>query len=103
MPTSSNTGDYYEAVIQLRPDSEQILRFIHNSIKKRGNVFIAKEVKHKTGVDIYLSDQHFAQALGKKMKKSFKGSLKVSRTLYGFHRVSSKIVYRVTILFRVNP
>ena len=102
MHKSSNTKpeNYHEATIQLRPDSEEILRFIYNQIKKRGNVFIAKEVELKTGRDIYLSDQHFAQSLGKKMKKSFKGKLMITRNLHGVNRLTSKKVYRVTVLFR---
>ena len=74
---------YYEAKIQLRPASEKILDFVNNQIKERKGVFISKIDKLKTGVDIYISDQRFAQALGKKLKKVFGGELKLSRKLHG--------------------
>lgn len=96
-------AEYYEAVIQLRPMTEEIMRFINNRLKERPKIFISK-IKHvKTGVDIYISSQNYARAIGKKLKKAFKGDLKITRTLHTMDRMSGKQIYRGTILFRLKP
>lgn len=95
-------SQYYEAIIQLRNPNQELLNFVSNQLKRRKDVFISKEVKQKSGVDIYISSQRFARALGNKMKRSFKGNLKTSRKLHTRSRQTSKEVYRVTILFRIE-
>lgn len=96
-------SEYYEAVIQLRPATDEIMKFIQNRIKERPKVYISK-IKHvKTGVDIYLSSQSYARAIGKKLKRTFKGNLKITRTLHTMDRMTGKQLYRGTILFRLNP
>jgi nonsense-mediated mRNA decay protein 3 len=104
MPNLSNSANssYYEAILQLRPDDDEVRRFVINRLKERKNIFIAKAVKLKTGIDLYLSDQRFTRALGKKLKRSFKGKLIMSRTLHGRNRQTSKDVYRVTVCFRLD-
>lgn len=94
---------YFEAVIQLRPETEEVLRFIQNQLAKRKDVLIARIVRADYGIDIYLTSQRFARALGKKLKKSFKGTLKMSRQLFTKNTQTSKDVYRVTVLFRLQP
>jgi len=97
-----HSSSYYEAILQLRPDNDEVRRFVVNRLKERKNLFISKAVKTKTGVDLYLSDQRFARALGKKLKKSFKGKLIMSRTLHTRNKQTSKNVYRVTVCFRLD-
>jgi len=93
--------DYWEAKIQLRPATEEILRFIKNRIKEREGVFISKTEELKDeGVDIYLSSQKYAQTIARGLKKSFGGEIKISRTLHTQHKMTSKRIYRVTVLFR---
>lgn len=92
---------YFEAILQLRNPSEELMSFIRNQLKKRGNVFIAKEEQQKNGIDLYVSNQRFTQSLGKRMKKSFKGELTISYRLFGRNRITSKDIYRVTVLFRM--
>ena len=94
--------DYYEGILQLRNPSEEVIRCVKNQIKKKGDVFIAKEVTQKNGVDYYISSQRFLLSLGRKLKKSFRGELKTSRKLYTRDRITSKRVYRVTVLFRLT-
>ena len=91
---------YYEAIIQLRPFDEEVLNFINKQISERKDVFISKIEKLKTGVDLYLSSQRFAIALGKKLKKSFGGEIKITRKLHTVSKKTGKRVYRVTVLFR---
>lgn len=92
--------NYYEAIIQLRPASPEVVNFVKGQIKNRENVFISKEVKLKTGIDLYISSQRLALAIGKKLKQRFKGTIKTSRALYGINKFSSKQVYRVTLCYR---
>jgi len=94
-------SNYYEAIIQLRPYNEELINFIITRVKARENVKIVKEVQLKTGVDLYLTDQRFARALGKELKRKFKGKLILSRKLHTRNRMTSKNVYRVTVCFRL--
>ena len=95
--------DYFEAIIQLRNTSKDVLSCVRNAIKRRaGGVAVAKELHLKNGVDIYLSSQRYASTIGKLLKKSFKnGQMIESRQLYGMNRQSSRIMYRRTILFKL--
>lgn len=93
---------YYEAIIQLRPYNEEVINFIRKKVEERRNVFITKEINLKTGIDFYLTCQRFARALGQKLKRTFNGELKTSRSLYGIRKGTSKKVYRVTVLFRLK-
>lgn len=95
--------DYYEAIIQLRPVTRELMKFIENRLKERENVFVSKIEEHKHGVDIYISSQKYAQTIGRGLKKSFQGELKLSRTLHTQDKMSGKKVYRLTVLFRLKP
>ena len=99
---SDKHKDYFQAIIQLRPNDEKLLNFVLAQIEERKNVFIAKQVQLKTGIDLYLTDQRFARALGQKLKRSFKGKLILSRQLHTRDTQRSKDVYRVTVCFRLN-
>lgn len=98
MPNAS----YYEAIIQIRPADKKVLDFVRNQIEKRKNVFVSKIEEFKYGVDIYISDQRFARALGKRLKKVFGGEVKLSRKLHTVSKSSGKKLYRVTVLFRLK-
>ena len=96
-------AQYYEAILQLRPAQEQLLQFLLEELSKRQDVFISKEVHLKNGVDIYLSSHQFTKSLGQRLKRKYKNSdLKISRTLYSRSRMTSKLLYRVTVLFRLK-
>lgn len=93
---------YYEGILQLRNPNEEAINFIRNQFRNNPKVWIAKEEKLKTGIDYHISSNRFLLQLGKKLKKSFKGELKISRRLHTRNRMTSKNVYRVTVLFRLN-
>ena len=103
MPTPSQPKHqgYFEAVIQLRPASKDLVRFVYESVKKKQAAWVAKEELLKTGTDIFISDRHLALAIGKQLKRQFKGALSLSRTIHTRDRETSKDVYRVTVLFRL--
>ncbi len=94
--------DYFEGTLQLRNPHEEVLNFIRNQFKNNSKVWIAKEERLKTGIDLYISSNKFLLSLGKKLKKSFKGELKISRKLFTKNRLTSKMVYRMTVLFRFS-
>ncbi|MEK6922941.1 MAG: NMD3-related protein [Nanoarchaeota archaeon] len=94
-------SDYYEAIIQLRPSSEESMRFVENRIKK-SNAWISKKTLLKTGVDYYVSSNRVARQIGKGLKTTFKGELKESRKLFSRNRLTSKDMYRVTVCFRLE-
>ena len=93
---------YYEATLQLRPKKEELLDFVINQTEERKDVSISEIFILKTGYDVYLTSQKYAQTIARKLKVRFKGSLKVSRKLYGFSKKKGKLVYRLTICFRLK-
>jgi len=92
-------AEYYEAVIQLRPATEEIIRFIKNQCKKRGEA-ITKVVELKTGFDLYITSQKLARTMAPKLKKAFGGEVKVTKKIHTKDRQTSKSLYRATVLFR---
>ena len=100
MPKIVRHSQYFEAILQLRNPNDELINFVRNQVKKRGAT-IAKVKTLKNGVDMYISDQRFTRAMGNKMKKAFKGELKMSRKIFTRNKQTSKDVYRVTVLFRM--
>ena len=95
--------EYYEAILQLRPVKDEILDFINEMIKRRNDVHITKVVELKKGLDIYLDNQKFARgSLAQQLKRKFDGKLIITKTLYGQDRMTSRLLYRATISFRLN-
>lgn len=94
--------EYYESILQLRPYDKKILNYVKKRVEKRKDVFISKEVKLKKGIDLYLTSNKFALILGKKLKKAFKGEVKISRKLFSRNKLTSKRLWRVTVCFRLK-
>ncbi|MEA3514215.1 MAG: NMD3-related protein [Nanoarchaeota archaeon] len=93
---------YYEAIIQLRNPSDELINFINNQLRKNPDAFISTIIPLKDGFDIYISSQRFARNLGNKMKKAFKTSeLKISRKIVTRNRQTSRDVYRATVFFKL--
>lgn len=95
-------SNYFEAVLQIRNTNQEVTNCVFNAIKKNKDVFIMKEVEYKDGFDLYLSSQKFTHQLGKILKKSFNGKIVESRRLHGRDRHKGKLIYRRTVLFRVE-
>ena len=95
---------YYEAIIQLRNPSEELINFINNQLRKNPDAFISTIMPHKDGFDIHISCQRFARNLGNKMKKAFKdGELKLPKKIVTRNRQTSKDLYRATVFFKLPP
>ena len=93
---------YFEGILQLRNTDKELVDFVKKDICKNKEVWVAKQIKSKNGVDLYLSSQKYLVNLGKKLQKRFKGELKISRKLYSQSRLTGKKIYRVTVLFRAH-
>lgn len=94
--------DYFEAILQLRPYSKEVENWIEKQVKKRKDVVISKKLFVQGGLDIYMSSQRFARTLGPKLKKVFKGEVKITKKLYSVNKITSKKIYRGTVLFRLK-
>jgi len=95
--------DYFEGILQIREGNAELLNWIRDRIKSDGKARIAKEKKVTNGVDLYLSEQHYLQNLGRKIKEKFTGILKISKRQHTTDKMTSKLLYRVTVLFKVLP
>lgn len=106
MKSSGNAqhSEYYEAILQVRPYNKEVVDFISELVDSRNDVKVSKFKELKTGIDIYLTNQRFARgALASQLRRKFRnGKLTMSRSLFGQHKMSSRLVYRATILFRLE-
>lgn len=93
---------YYEAILQIRPYNKKVIDFILDEVDKKDGVFISKVDELKEGIDFYINSQKFAKSLSTSLKKKFKGTVKITRSLYGVSRETSKKVYRLTVCFRLK-
>lgn len=100
MRNEDKPKDYFEGTLQIRGGDEELLDWIRKTIKKDNRAWIAKEKKVKGGIDLYLSDQKYLQKLGRKLKEVFPGILKTSRKLHTQSKTTSKLLYRVNVMFR---
>ncbi|MBD3303809.1 hypothetical protein GF343_01570 [Candidatus Woesearchaeota archaeon] len=91
---------YFEGKLQLRNPTPEVVNYVRKKIAQDKHVWIAKEEKAKNGIDLWLSSNKFLLDLGKKLKKRFAGILKTSKKLHTQHKITSKLLYRVTVLFR---
>lgn len=93
--------EYFEGVLQLRDVNDEVIAFVRSQLDKNPDIHIAKEVPLKNGVDISLSSQNFIRKLGKRLQERFGGEVKTSNRLFGTHRQTSKLLYRINVLFRL--
>ena len=99
----SQHSEYYEAILQIRPAKKEVLDYAINLIEKRNDTKISKLEELKTGFDLYLTNQRYARgALAQQLKRRFGGKVVITKALYGQHKLTSKLVYRATVLFRIE-
>ena len=94
---------YFEATIQLRDVSPEDVQRVIEQIERSERAAISKIKDYHNGVDIYISDRHFAHILGKWMLANLHGELVESRRLHSLDRQTQKAKWRVTALFRKLP
>lgn len=93
--------EYFEGILQLRNPSEELIDIAIKEIEKKEDANIAKVSKVTNGFDIYISSQRFLRTLGNKLQKRFGGQLTISTKLHTKHRLTSRELYRVNVLFRL--
>ncbi len=94
----------YEAILQLRGTNEKVeemQNYVETHLKE--NVRITKIKAVKTGVDIYLNSRRFANSVSRALNKAFGGIIGINKKLYSVNHLTSKKVYRTSILFRAFP
>lgn len=94
---SRKFGDYYESILQLRGNAEKMFDFIEDRLT---NDKVYKIENVRNGIDVYLSDSHFAETLSKLLKKNFKAKIKKSFRL--LTRKQGKDIYRSTFVVRCD-
>jgi nonsense-mediated mRNA decay protein 3 len=97
---SKKSGQYYEAILQLRPHDKELKEFVEKQLEKNPDVFVPNKIDLKEGVNYFLTSRKFAIKIGTLLNKSFKGELKVTKKIHTWDRQKSKDVYRITVLFR---
>lgn len=98
---AKNVNEYFEGILQLRNPNGLVIDFVNNQVENKEGVFISKRVKVINGIDLYFSSQKFLQNLGRKLQKVFGGELKISRKLFTRKRLTSRLIYRANVLFRL--
>ncbi|MBS3781019.1 MAG: hypothetical protein KGY66_00235 [Candidatus Thermoplasmatota archaeon] len=110
---SKREGDYYEAILQVRPTKKEmteeqkreVSRMVHDRVDvERGDekkVFITLEKEIHGGLDFYLSDKRITRNLSYDVADLFGGDVKTSSELAG--REDGQDVYRMTYLVRLPP
>ena len=95
------SSQYYEAILQIRPKSKEILKEAEEFINNKKNIFITKQTESKHGYDIYTTSSTATIQLGAFLKRRHEGEVKITKTLYG--EKDGKRLYRTTVLFRQKP
>jgi NMD protein affecting ribosome stability and mRNA decay len=91
---------YFEGILQLRNPTQQIIDFVADTVDSKSDVWIARTVKQKDGVDIFLSSNKFLREIGRMLKTKFHGELLESKRIFTRNSYTSKDVYRGCILFK---
>lgn len=95
--------DYFEGILQIRGEDDTLVDWTFARVKADDKAAITKLKKVRGGVDLYMTDQHYLQNLGRKLQENFAGVMKISKRIFTTDKMTSKHVYRVTVLFRSLP
>ncbi len=110
---SKREGDYYEAILQVRPtktemtqeQKHKVFKMVHERVEvEKGDekkVFITLEKEIHGGLDFYLSDRRVTRNLSYDVADLFGGDVKESSELAG--REDGQNVYRMTYSVRLPP
>ena len=89
-------GDYYEAILQLRGDTDGAIEFLTDNLSGES---IYKIERVKNGIDVYLVDSHTANNVSKQLRKRFNAKTKKSFKLVT--RKQGKDIYRSVFVVRI--
>jgi len=91
---------YYQGILQLRNPTPELIDFVKNDAKKNHGI-IAKQKKVANGYDFYMASNTYLQSIGRKINNQFSGEFKISNRLFARDRLTGRLVYRGTIMFRM--
>ena len=103
-PKCSKLGTkYFEAILQIRPLSHEVLNFALNELEKQKDKGIYMNKKEETahGINLYLTNQTYAKVLARKIADQFGGNVSKNEKLFSRNRQTSKDVFRLSILVQL--
>lgn len=96
--------DYFEGILQLRNCPTFLIQQLAKAIDKHPQIALAKVEKVRGGgQDWYVSNQRVLRTIGHWLAQQYCGQMIMSRTLFTRKKLTSKDVYRVTVLFKYMP
>jgi nonsense-mediated mRNA decay protein 3 len=111
---SRQSGGYYEAIVQIRPDKVKLTRreldditstvgALVEGLQADGNraLFITDMGVEHGGLDFYISERSAGLVIAKKIQEQYGGIIKQSSKNIGMK--DSRQTYRVTYLVRLSP
>lgn len=108
---SRKHGNYYEAILQVRPTNNNMTEEKKNYVKKKVHdrvslssdsekkVFITSELERHGGLDFYLSDRKTTKRLSKEIADKYGGKITTSAELAGME--DGQEIYRMTYSVRL--
>lgn len=100
---SRKAGGYYEAILQLRGDTDLVTSGVDeilSTLNKDQKALLTTLNKLKEGTDLYFASTQVARKGAKTLVEKYGGSLKESARLHGVDK-SGKNIYRVTVSLRL--
>ena len=95
-------GGYFEATVQIRNVDSALIDFVYARMADE-DIHVSRELWHDHGVDFQIDSFRFAQKIGRELQQKFGGLIKTNARIFTRDRVTSKDVYRVTVLFKQFP
>jgi len=108
---SRKHGNYYEAILQIRPTANEmtekqknfVTKKVHNRVSLTGEnekkVFITSELERHGGLDFYMSDRKTTKRLSKEIADKYGGKITTSAELAGME--DGQEIYRMTYSVRL--
>ena len=111
---SRQSGGYYEAIVQIRPDKVKLTKreldditstvsALVEDLQADGNraLFITDMGEEHGGLDFYISERSAGLVIAKKIQEQYGGIIKQSSKNIGMK--DSRQIYRMTYLIRLSP
>jgi NMD protein affecting ribosome stability and mRNA decay len=93
--------EYFEAILQMRYfDEDQFNKILDYMESQESVCRISKHIKHKNGVDLFLTSQKFIQHLARWLKDNFNCQVDMTSTLHTRNSLESRDLYRLTACVR---
>ena len=92
---------YFEGTFQLREPTQEVVDYLEDLLlSKKDVVRVSRTEEVTNGFDFYLSSKTVLMQIGKILYRRFGGELKVSNRLFSRDRMTSKEIYRITVMYR---